>query len=119
MIQAKSYLSVTDNTGVKKVMCINILGHKKYATIGDICIAVAKSTITNSNIKKSSIVRILIVRINKNIKRQDGSILKFDDNACILLNTSNNLIGTRIFGPIPFEIRDKFPKIASLALSIL
>jgi large subunit ribosomal protein L14 len=120
MIQVQTYLFVSDNTGVKKIMCIRILGNnKKYGNIGDIIIGVVKSVNSISTIKKASIVRCLIIRTKKNIQRLDGTIIKFNENSVVLLNNNNNLIGTRIFGPIPFEIRNNFLKITSLANEII
>lgn len=121
MIQVQTYLKVTDNTGVKAIMCINILGNNKIkAKIGDIIIGVVKNVLPNGAIKKSSVVRALIVRTKKIIKRTDGICLRFNDNAAIILDSENNPKGTRIFGPIPKEIRQKrFTKIISLAKDIL
>ncbi len=121
MIQAQTYLNIADNTGAKEVMCIRILGNnKKYGSIGDIFIAVVKKALPNMSVKKSSIVRAVIVRTKNKIKRQDGSILSFDENAAVIINNENNPRGTRIFGPIAREIREKnFGKIISLAKEVI
>ncbi len=121
MLQTQTLLNIADNTGVKKIMCIRVLGHnKKYATIGDTIIGVVKSNLSNSIIKKSSIVKAVIVRLKKNIQRKDGTYISFEDNAAIIINNDNNIKGTRIFGPIAKEIRDKkFIKIISLANEII
>lgn len=121
MIKIKSYLKVADNTGAKKVMCIGILGqNKKKAKIGDIIVAVVKEAIPNMSIKKSNIVKSILIRTKDNIKRIDGTYLRFNENAVILINNQKNPIGTRIFGPIAKEIRYKnLPKIISLAKYII
>ena len=121
MIQPQTYLNVADNTGAKELMCIRILGNnKKYGYIGDIFIGVVKKAIPNMTIKKSSIVRAVIVRTKNKIKREDGSILSFDENAAIIINNDNNPRGTRIFGPIAREIREKnFSKIISLSKEVI
>jgi large subunit ribosomal protein L14 len=121
MIQPQTYLNITDNTGIKKIMCIRVLEkNKKYAVIGDIIIGVAKLVNPNNLIKKSSIVKALIVRTKKNIKRKDGSNIRFSDNAAVIINNDNSLKGTRIFGPIAEEIRNKkYLKIISLAKEII
>jgi large subunit ribosomal protein L14 len=121
MIYTQTILSVSDNTGAKKVMCIRILGgNKKYAEIGDIIIAVVKEAIPNMPIKRSDVVKAIVVRTKKTIRRQDGMYIKFDDNAAVIVNTENNPRGTRVFGPIAREIRDRnFSKIVSLAPEVL
>ena len=121
MIQVQTYLKITDNTGVKAIMCINILGNNKIkAKIGDIIIGVVKNVLPNGNIKKSSIVKALIVRTRKVIKRTDGISLRFNDNAAIIIDAENNPKGTRIFGPITSEFRkQKNFKILSLSSNIL
>lgn len=121
MIQPQTYLNVADNTGAKEIMCIRVLGNnKKYAFIGDIFIGVVKRAIPNMNIKKATIVRAVIVRTKNKIKRKDGSIICFDDNAAVIINNENNPRGTRIFGPIAREIREKnFSKIISLATDVI
>ena len=121
MIYPQTILTVADNTGAKKVMCIRILGgNKKYAEIGDTIIAVVKEAIPNMPIKRSDVVKAIIVRTKKTIRRQDGMYIRFDDNAAIIVNAENNPRGTRVFGPVAREIRDKnFSKIVSLAPEVL
>lgn len=121
MIQAQTYLTVADNTGAKKIMCIRVLGNnRKNANIGDIIIGVVKDALPNMIIKRSSIVRAVIVRTKKTIKRNDGMAIRFDDNAAVIINTENNPKGTRVFGPVAREIREKnFTKIISLATEVI
>ena len=121
MIYPQTILTVADNTGAKKVMCIRILGgNKKYAKIGDTIIAVVKEAIPNMPIKRSDIVKAIVVRTKKSVRRQDGMYIRFDDNAVVIVNTDNNPRGTRVFGPVAREIRDKnFSKIVSLAPEVL
>ena len=121
MIYPQTMLTVADNTGAKKVMCIRVLGgNKKYAKIGDTIIAVVKEAIPNMPIKRSDIVRAIVVRTKKTIRRQDGMYIRFDDNAAVIVNAENNPRGTRVFGPVAREIRDKnFSKIVSLAPEVL
>jgi large subunit ribosomal protein L14 len=121
MIYPQTILTVADNTGAKKVMCIRILGgNKKYAEIGDTIIAVVKEAIPNMPIKRSDVVKAIIVRTKKTIRRQDGMYIRFDDNAAVLVNPENNPRGTRVFGPVAREIRDKnLSKIVSLAPEVL
>jgi large subunit ribosomal protein L14 len=121
MIQPQTYLSVADNTGAKKLMCIRVLGNnRKYAKIGDIIIGVVKEAIPNMAVKRSNVVRAVIVRTKHNIKRTDGMVVRFDDNAAVIINTENNPRGTRVFGPIAREIREKnFTKIISLANEVV
>jgi len=121
MIQAQTYLKSADNTGEKKIMCIRILGNnRKNGNIGDIFIGVINEALPNMAIKRSSIVRAVIIRTKKNIKRKDGMTLRFGDNAAVIINTENNPKGTRIFGPVAKEIREKnFTKIISLAKEIV
>ena len=121
MIYPQTILTVADNTGAKKVMCIRILGgNKKYAEIGDTIIAVVKEAIPNMPIKRSDIIRAIVVRTKKTVRRQDGMYIRFDDNAAVIVNPDNNPRGTRVFGPVAREIRDKnFSKIVSLAPEVL
>lgn len=121
MIQPQTYLTVADNTGAKKLMCIRVLGNnRKYAHVGDIIIAVVKDALPNMAVKRSSIVRAVIVRTRNTIKRQDGMALRFDDNAAVIINAENNPRGTRVFGPVAREIRErKFTKIISLASEVI
>ena len=121
MIYPQTMLTVADNTGARKVMCIRVLGgNKKYAKIGDMIIGVVKEAIPNMPIKRSDIVRAIVVRTKKSIRRPDGMYIRFDDNAAVIVNTENNPRGTRVFGPVAREIRDKnFSKIVSLAPEVL
>ena len=121
MIYPQTILTVADNTGAKKVMCIRVLGgSKKYAKIGDTIIAVVKEAIPNMPIKRSDIVRAIVVRTKKTIRRPDGMYIRFDDNAAVIVNMESNPRGTRVFGPVAREIRDKnFSKIVSLAPEVL
>jgi large subunit ribosomal protein L14 len=121
MIYPQTILTVADNTGAKKVMCIRVLGgNKKYAEIGDSIIAVVKEALPNMPVKRSDVVRAIIVRTKKTIRRQDGMYIRFDDNAAVIVNLDNNPRGTRVFGPVAREIRDKnFSKIVSLAPEVL
>lgn len=122
MVQPQTYLNVADNTGAKKIMCIRILNKNKIqlAKVGMIIIAVVKEAIPNMPIKKSTIIRAVIVRTTKKIQRFNGTSIRFDDNAAVLVNREGLPIGTRIFGPVARELRDKnFTKIVSLAPEVL
>mgnify|MGYP006143889133 FL=1 len=121
MIYPQTMLTVADNTGAKRVMCIRILGgNKKYAKIGDTIIAVVKEAIPNMPVKRSDVVRAIIVRTKKTIRRSDGMYIRFDDNAAVIVNADNNPRGTRVFGPVAREIREKnLSKIVSLAPEVL
>ena len=121
MIQPQTILNVADNTGAKKILCIRVLGgNKKYANIGDIIIGVVKESLPRMAVKRSDIVRAVVVRTKKSIRRQNGMLIRFDDNAAVIINSENNPRGTRIFGPIAREIRDKsFTKVVSLAPEVL
>ena len=121
MIQPQTYLTVADNTGAKKIMCIRVLGNnRKYAAVGDVIIGVVKEALPNMAVKRSSIIRAVVVRTKKTIKRQDGMGVRFDDNAAVIINTENNPRGTRVFGPVAREIREKnFTKIISLANEVV
>jgi large subunit ribosomal protein L14 len=121
MIYPQTMLTVADNTGAKKVMCIRVLGgSKKYAKVGDSIIAVVKEAIPNMPIKRSDVIRAIIVRTKKTIRRQDGMYIRFDDNAAVIVNVDSNPRGTRVFGPVAREIRDRnFSKIVSLAPEVL
>ena len=121
MLSSQTLLKITDNTGAKKAMCIRILGsNKKYAEIGDTVVAVVKEAIPNMSIKRSDIVRAIIVRTKRTIRRCDGMYIRFDDNAAVIVNLDNNPRGTRVFGPVAREIREKnFLKIVSLAEEVL
>ncbi len=122
MVQQESRLNVADNSGAKEVLCIRVLGgtRKRYASIGDKIIVTVKSAMPGGNIKKGSIAKAIVVRVKKEIKRDDGSYIRFDENACVLLNAAGELQGTRIFGPIARELREKqYMKIVSLAPEVL
>lgn len=123
MIQMKSVLDVADNSGAKKVVCVKVLGgsRRRYASVGDVITVAVKEAIPNSKIKKGSVQKAVIVRTAKEIRRSDGSYIKFDDNSAVLINATNKEpIGTRIFGPVARELRAKqFMKIVSLAPEVL
>lgn len=122
MIQMQTMLRVADNTGAKKLMCIKVLGGSKrrYASIGDIIVASVKDSVPNSRIKKGEIVRAVVVRTTKEIGRNDGSYIKFDENAAVLIDAKKEPLGTRIFGPVARELRFRqFIKIISLAPEVL
>lgn len=121
MIQPQTYLNVADNSGAKKLMCIQVIGsNRRYARPADTVIAVVKQAIPNSNIKKSDVVRAVIVRTCKDIRRESGMTIRFDDNAAVIVNSEGLPRGTRIFGPIAKELRDRdFIKIISLAPEVL
>ncbi|MGH0883552.1 50S ribosomal protein L14 [Bacillus paranthracis] len=122
MIQTQSYLNIADNSGARKIMCIQILGTSNpfYGNIGDIIIGVVKDAFPNMPVKRSDIVRAVIVRTKKTIRRKDGMSIRFDDNAAVIINQENNPRGTRVFGPIARELRDKnFSKIISLAPEVV
>ena len=121
MIYPQTILTVADNTGAKKVMCIRVLGdNKQYAKIGDTIIAVVKEALPNMPVKRSDVVRAIIVRTKKSIRRSDGMYIRFDDNAAVIVNADNNPRGTRVFGPVAREIRDQnYSKIVSLAPEVL
>ena len=121
MIYPQTMLTVADNSGAKKIMCIRVLGgNKKYAKVGDSIIAVVKEAIPNMSIKRSDVIRAIIVRTKKTIRRQDGMYIRFDDNAAVIVNIDSNPRGTRVFGPVAREIREKnFSKIVSLAPEVL
>ena len=121
MIQQESYLNVADNSGARKLMCIRVLGgNRRYAGIGDVIIAVVKDALPNMAIKKSDIVRAVIVRTKKGLRRDSGMSIRFDDNAAVIIANDGNPKGTRVFGPVARELRDKnFTKIVSLAPEVL
>jgi large subunit ribosomal protein L14 len=121
MIQQESRMIVADNSGAKEVLCIRVLGGtgKRYAGIGDKVVVTVKSAIPSGDIKKGTVTKAVIVRTKKEIRRADGSYIRFDDNACVLLNNADELRGTRIFGPVARELRDKYMKIVSLAPEVL
>jgi len=122
MIQPQSYLNVADNSGARKLMCIRVLGgsKKQSATIGDVIIAVVKDALPNMPLKKSDVIRAVVVRTRAGVKRRNGMFIRFSDNAAVIINKENNPRGTRVFGPIARELRDKsFSKIVSLAPEVL
>jgi large subunit ribosomal protein L14 len=122
MIQQESRLTVADNSGAKEVLCIRVLGgtRKRYASIGDRIIVSVKNAIPSGNIKKGTVAKAVVVRTKKEIRRVDGSYIRFDDNAVVLLNNAGEMIGTRIFGPVARELREKqYMKIVSLAPEVL
>jgi len=122
MIQLQSQLIVADNTGAKRIMCIRVVGgsSRRYARMGDVIIAAVKKAIPNSEVKKGEVVRAVVVRTKKEMRRKDGSYIRFDENAAVLIDTSGNPRGTRIFGPVTRELRNKnFMKIISLAPEVL
>tara|TARA_A100001035_G_scaffold161517_1_gene127685 strand:- start:745 stop:1140 length:396 start_codon:yes stop_codon:yes gene_type:complete len=122
MIQQESRLNVADNSGAKEVLCIKVLGGSKrrYASIGDTIVVTVKDAMPSGNIKKGTVAKAVVVRTKKEIRRPDGSYIRFDDNACVLLNPTGEIRGTRIFGPVSRELREKqFMKIVSLAPEVL
>ena len=122
MIQQQTILNVGDNTGAKEIMCIRVLGgsYRKYANIGDIIVAAVKSAAPGGVVKKGDVVKAVVVRSKKGLRRPDGSYIRFDDNACVLLNAAGEMRGTRVFGPVARELREKqFMKIVSLAPEVL
>ncbi len=121
MIQQESRLLVADNSGAKEVLCIRVLGgtRRRYAGVGDKIVVTVKSAIPGGDAKKGSVSKAVIVRTKKEIRRSDGSYIRFDDNACVLLNSQGEVRGTRIFGPVARELRDNYMKIVSLAPEVL
>ncbi|KGN72422.1 50S ribosomal protein L14 [Porphyromonas macacae] len=121
MIQQESRLVVADNSGAREALCIRVLGgtRRRYASVGDIIVVSVKSVIPSSDIKKGAVSKAIIVRTKKAVRRADGSYIRFDDNACVLLNAAGEMRGSRIFGPIARELRNKNMKIVSLAPEVL
>jgi large subunit ribosomal protein L14 len=122
MVRTETNLIVADNSGAKKVRCIRVLGGsgRRYASVGDLIVVSVKAAIPNSTVKKGEVSRAVIVRTKKEVKRNDGSYIRFDENAAVLLNPQNEPRGTRIFGPVARELREKqFMKIVSLAPEVL
>jgi large subunit ribosomal protein L14 len=122
MIQQESRCVVADNSGAKEVLCIRVLGgtRKKYASLGDKIVVTVKHALPSGNIKKGTVTKAVVVRTKKEVKRMDGSYIRFDDNAVVLLNAQDELRGTRIFGPVARELREKqFMKIVSLAPEVI
>ncbi|MCI5981344.1 MAG: 50S ribosomal protein L14 [Sodaliphilus pleomorphus] len=121
MIQTETRLSVADNSGAREVLCIRVLGGtgRRYASVGDTIVVSVKSAIPSSEVKKGTVSRAVVVRTSKEIRRADGSYIRFDDNACVLINNTGELRGTRIFGPVARELRATNMKIVSLAPEVL
>lgn len=121
MIQQESRCAVADNSGAKEVLCIRVLGgtKKRYASIGDKIVVTVKSALPSSDVKKGTVSKAVVVRTRKEVRRADGSYIRFDDNAVVLLNNLDEIRGTRIFGPVARELRDKYMKIVSLAPEVL
>lgn len=121
MIQTRTRLDVADNSGAKSVMCIKVLGgsHRRYASVGDVIKVSIKDAVPQGKVKKGEVSFALIIRTKKGVTRADGSAIRFDSNAVVLLNAQLQPIGTRVFGPVTRELRDKFMKIVSLALEVL
>ncbi|NDV78649.1 50S ribosomal protein L14 [Dysgonomonas sp. 511] len=121
MIQQESRLVVTDNSGARECLCIRVLGgtRRRYASVGDVIVVAIKNVIPSSDIKKGAVTKAVIVRTKKEIRRQDGSYIRFDDNACVLLNAAGELRASRIFGPVARELRATNMKIVSLAPEVL
>ena len=121
MIQQESRLTVADNSGAKEALCIRVLGGtgRRYASVGDIIVVAVKSVVPSSDIKKGAVSKAVIVRTKKEIRRQDGSYIRFDYNACVLLNGAGEIRGSRIFGPVARELRATNMKIVSLAPEVL
>lgn len=122
MIQAQTYLKIADNTGAKEIMCIKVLGgsKRKYANIGDVIVASVKKAAPGGMVKKGDVIKAVVVRSAKGLRRADGSYIKFDENAAVIIKEDKNPRGTRIFGPVARELRDKeYLKILSLAPEVL
>ncbi|MBR5254399.1 MAG: 50S ribosomal protein L14 [Bacteroidales bacterium] len=122
MVQQETRLIVADNSGAKSALCIRVLGgtKRRYASVGDKIVIAVKDAIPSGNVKKGSVSKAVVVRTKKEVRRPDGSYIRFDDNACVLLNANEEMRGTRIFGPVARELRDKqFMKIVSLAPEVL
>ena len=121
MIQALTKLTVADNSGAREALCIRVLGgtRRRYASVGDIIVVSVQNVLASSDIKKGAVSKALIVRTKKEIRRADGSYIRFDDNACVLLNGDNELRGSRIFGPVARELRSVNMKVVSLAPEVL
>ena len=121
MIQQETRLTVADTSGAKEVLCIRVLGgtRKRYATIGDKIVVTIKNALPNGEARKGTVSKAVVVRVKKEIRRPDGSYIRFDDNACVLLNNQGDIRGTRIFGPVARELRDGYMKIVSLAPEVL
>ncbi|ERJ18037.1 50S ribosomal protein L14 [Salinisphaera shabanensis E1L3A] len=121
MIQTESVLNAADNSGARRVQCIKVLGgsHRRYARVGDIIKVSVKDAIPRGRVKKGEVMNAVVVRTRHGVRRNDGSLIRFDNNAAVLLNNNNEPIGTRIFGPVTRELREKFMRIISLAPEVL
>ena len=121
MIQTETRLCVADNSGAKEVLCIRVMGGtgRRYASVGDIIVVTVKSAVPSSDVKKGTVSKAVVVRTKKEVRRPDGSYIRFDDNACVLLNNAGELRGSRIFGPVARELRATNMKIVSLAPEVL
>ncbi len=122
MIQQETRLQVADNTGAKELLCIRVMGssNKKYAHVGDVIVATVKDAVPNQTVKKSEVVQAVVVRTKADIKRADGTVIRFDENAAVIISKDGNPRGTRVFGPVARELRDKnFMKIISLAPEVV
>jgi len=122
MIQTESRLSVADNSGAKEVLCIRVLGgtRRRYASVGDKIVVTVKSAMPNGGVKKGTVAKAVVVRTRKEVRRADGSYIRFDDHACVILNQTGEMRGTRIFGPVARELRENnYMKIVSLAPEVL
>ena len=122
MIQQESKIKVADNSGAKEILCIRVLGGtgKRYASVGDKIVGTVKTATPSGNVKKGQVVKAVMVRVKKEIRRKDGSYIRFDDNACVLIDENEQMKGTRVFGPVARELRDNnFMKIVSLSPEVL
>ena len=122
MIQQESRLKVADNSGAREVLCIRVLGgtKKRYASVGDKIVASVKNAIPSGNVKKGQVVKAVVIRAKKEIRRSDGSYIRFSDNACVIIDENNQMKGTRVFGPVARELRENdFMKVVSLAPEVL
>ena len=122
MIQQESRLKVSDNSGAKEILCIRVLGgtRKRYASLGDKIVGTVKQALPSGNLKKGQVVKAVVVRSKKEVRRKDGSYIRFDDNACVIIDDSGQMKGTRVFGPVARELRDNdFMKVVSLAPEVL
>lgn len=121
MIQQESRLTVADNSGAREALCIRVLGgtKRRYASVGDVIVVAIKNVIPSSDVKKGAVTKAIVVRTKKEIRRADGSYIRFDDNACVLLNAGGDIRGSRIFGPVARELRATNMKIVSLAPEVL
>ena len=122
MIQQETIINITDNSGAKKALCIKVLGgsRRRYATVGDTIVVTVKEALPTSNVKSGTVIRAVVVRTRKEIRRKDGSYIRFDDNAVVLINEAGEPVATRVFGPVARELREKkFNRIVSLAPEVL